>query len=154
MTHQSHSFEYDHDKPGIDVAREWVRAGRVGGFLNRLNVTAEACSDGEFSISCAIDGEHSNMVGLVHGGLLSAMVDIAGGGAVLTRLKAGEYLLTSDLNIRFLAPVPIGSAQVHATGRVTHTVGRRMIAGVDVTADDGTIVAEGSVGISVRSHKR
>src|SRR5690606_17221919 len=100
---------------------------------------------------CDVDVRHSNFVKLVHGGAISALVDVAGGGAAMTLLRPGETLLTTDLNVRFLDAAPIERGQLHAEGRVTYHTGRKVVVSVDIAGDDGAIVAQGSVGVSIRA---
>ncbi|WP_163847693.1 PaaI family thioesterase [Pseudooceanicola aestuarii] len=150
MTVQPATFRFDPQKTGLELARDWLAQRLVGGFLDRLRVIPDTCEDGLFTATCTLDPGHANFVGLVHGGVLSALVDISGGGAVMTCLQRGETLLTTDLNIRFLAAVPIDTPTLQATGHVTHRSGRRMVASVLVTTPKGEAVAEGSVGVSVR----
>lgn len=150
MTHQPATIRFDPRKTGLDLARDWLRQPRVGGFLDRMSVVPVLCEEGSFDVSCTLDPGHANLVGLVHGGVTSALVDIAGGGAVMTCLARGETLLTTDLNTRFLSAVPIDTPTLRASARVTHRSARRMVAHVQITTPGGEEVAEGSVGISVR----
>lgn len=144
-------FKLDREADGLELARRWIEMRRPGGFLNTIAAYPIEVKSGLMRIACEIDARHSNFVRLVHGGVISALVDIAGGGATMTLLKPGQTLLTTDLNVRFLDAAPIEIGHLYAEGRVTHQAGRRAVVAVDINADDGATIAQGSVGISIRA---
>lgn len=144
-------FQLDRDADGFELARRWVEMPRPGGFLNRLRARPVQIERGFMRVSCDVDVGHSNFVGLVHGGVIAGLTDIAGGGAAMTLLKPGETLLTTDLNTRFLDAAPIGSARLDAVGRVTFQSARRVVVTVEITGDGGVVIAQGSVGVSIRA---
>ncbi|MFN3464040.1 MAG: PaaI family thioesterase, partial [Terricaulis sp.] len=84
-------------------------------------------------------------------GVIAGLTDIAGGGAAMTLLRPGETLLTTDLNTRFLDAAPIETARLEATGRVSFHGGRRIVVAVEISGDNDAIIAQGSVGVSVRA---
>ena len=144
-------FELDRDVDGLELSRRWVEMPRPGGFLNRLEVRPIEIECGFMRIVCDVDVGHSNFVGLVHGGVIAGLTDIAGGGAAMTLLKPGETLLTTDLNTRFLDAAPISSKRLEATGRATFSSGRRVVVAVEVTGENGAVISQGSVGVSIRA---
>jgi uncharacterized protein (TIGR00369 family) len=75
----------------------------------------------------------------LHGGVISALIDIAGDFAVETR--TGGDVPTVDLRVDYLRPAKRGS--LVATGRAIK-IGRRVcIADVEVKDEDGLLVAIG-----------
>jgi len=144
-------FQFDREADGFELARRWVEMPRPGGFLNRLAVRPIGIERGLMRVRCDVDIGHSNFVGLVHGGVIAGLTDIAGGGAAMTLLKPGETLLTTDLNTRFLDAAAIGSKHLDATGRVSFQSERRVVVNVDIIGDDGAVIAQGAVGVSIRA---
>ena len=144
-------FVLDRDADGFELARRWVEMPRPGGFLSLLKARPIEIERGFMRVRCDVDVGHSNFVGLVHGGVIAGLTDIAGGGAAMTLLRPGETLLTTDLNTRFLDAAPIETARLEASGRVSFHGARRIVVAVDISGDNGTVIAQGSVGVSVRA---
>lgn len=96
--------------------------------------------EGEAVFRCRPDESFLNPLGLVHGGLLCALLDSAMGVAVQTTQPAGRGYATIELKVSFLKPVPHDGSEVEARGRVLR-VGRR-IAYAEAHAYDsnGTLV--------------
>ena len=105
-------------------------------------------------VECDIDPGHSNFVGLVHGGVTAALVDIIGGGAAMTLLKPGEFLLSTDLSMRFLNAAPIGCGRLIAEGRAVYADPRKVVAEVTVSTPDGLTIAHGSAAIAIRTRRQ
>ncbi len=86
----------------------------------------------------------------MHGGVIAALVDVAGAGAAMTSTNAGESVLTTDVNLRLLEATPLDAGQLIAEGRVTYRAKKRLVVAVEIRRADGVVVAEGSVGALVR----
>lgn len=86
--------------------------------------------------------EHGNPMGTVQGGILTALADLAMGGAFAHGLADGESFTTLEIKINFLKPVWTGrlraEARVIKRGR---TVG---LVECDVKNGDGQLVARAS----------
>jgi uncharacterized protein (TIGR00369 family) len=106
-----------------------------------LGLRLERAGDGEIVIRLPFRDEFLREDGSdwLHGGVMSALVDIAGDYAIVTRLGAG--VPTIDLRVDWLRPARRGD--LLATGRVVklgRTVG---VADVEVRDEAGTLVAVG-----------
>ncbi|MFN3463679.1 MAG: PaaI family thioesterase, partial [Terricaulis sp.] len=88
-------FKLDREADGFELARRWVEMPRPGGFLSLLKARPIEIERGFMRVRCDVDVGHSNFVGLVHGGVIAGLTDIAGGGAAMTWLRPGETLLTT-----------------------------------------------------------
>jgi uncharacterized protein (TIGR00369 family) len=81
--------------------------------------------------------------GIFHGGVLSALIDTAGAGAVMAGhdFNLGSRLSTISLSVNYLSAArgnkAVASARCTRRGRTTH------YASVDVRTDDGKLVAHG-----------
>ncbi len=58
-----------------------------------------------------------NQAGLLHGGIVTALLDVASYLALAPFLGPGEHAVTHDLSVQLLRPVPAG-ASVHLRGEV------------------------------------
>lgn len=143
-------FELDPSAGGLELARRWAEARFAGGFPERLRAWPVEVAEGRMVVRCDLDEGHANFVGLVHGGVTAALVDIAGGGAAMTLLKPGEYLLSTDLNLRFLNAAPIDAGHLTVEGRAAYADPRKVVAEVTVALPDGTVVVHGTAAIAIR----
>lgn len=83
--------------------------------------------------------EHRNLQGLIHGGLLATLADVAMGLAVRTAVEPGRRHVTIELSVRFLRPGRLGP--IIAKGR-TRRVGRQVaFAEADVVDPTGRVLA-------------
>ena len=83
-----------------------------------------------------------NSLGIMHGGALGALVDSAGGLAVLTAGADGP-VPTVEYSLNFLAPVEGGT--VTAEGRLLRLGRRIAVSEVTVTDEAGRLIAKGLV---------
>lgn len=151
---QPPAFVLDPSQSGLELARRWIETVWPGGFVNRLAARPVDVAEGHMRVECDIDPGHSNFVGLVHGGVTAALVDIVGGGAAMTLLKPGEFLLSTDLSIRFLNAAPIGCGRLIAEGRAVYADPRKVVAEATVSTPDGLTIAHGSAAIAIRTRRQ
>src|SRR4029450_8235677 len=107
-------------------------------------VQVEDAREGWVRLRVPARDELRNAVGApVHGGVLSALVDMAGGGAPATMAAGaagGVGQSTLDLNVSFLSAA---RGDVVAEGRILRR-GRTIAVGeASISGDDGTLVAVG-----------
>lgn len=76
---------------------------------------------------------------IVHGGLVTTVLDTAMGGACHSVLDAGETFLTADLHADFLRPTRPGT--LRAEGRVVHRTKRMVFCDAELYDADGTHLA-------------
>lgn len=67
---------------------------------------------------------HYNPLGVVHGGVISTLLDTAAACSVHSTLAAGEGYTSLDLNVKFLRPVTVDSGLLTCVGHVVQR-GRR-----------------------------
>ena len=118
---------------------------RTNLFWRHLGVEVDDAGEGWVRLRVPIRDEIRNAVGApVHGGLYSALVDMAVGGALGTlhaEAQGGVGQTTLDLNVSFLAAARQGD--VIAEGRIIQR-GRSIAFGeVKITDGAGTLVAIG-----------
>ncbi|WP_312135434.1 PaaI family thioesterase [Brevundimonas sp.] len=144
------AFVLDPAQSGLELALRWIEMVWPGGFVNRLAARPVEAAEGFIRVECEVDPGHSNFVGLVHGGVTAALVDIVGGGAAMTLLKPGEFLLSTDLSMRFLNAAPIGCERLIAEGRAVYADPRKVVAEVTISTLEGLTIAHGTAAIAIR----
>ena len=77
----------------------------------------------------------------LHGGVISSLIDTAGGVAAWTALEEGESVSTVDLTVDYLEPARLGG-ELRASAELLRKGNRVCHVRVRVTQDD-TLVAEG-----------
>lgn len=127
---------------------------RSNPFLDHVGIVPEQRSDGYARYSLAVRREvGGGVAGSVHGGALCTMVDIAAIGAVASLLRQDEQMAgTAELSVSFLRPA-IGST-VYAEARVLKKGRTLAVCDVDVTTDQGKLVAKGRVSYALRPEGR
>jgi len=90
-------------------------------------------------------GEHLyNPVGVVQGGLITALLDAAMGCAVATLLASGDGYNTLELKVNLVRPLTGAAGPVEAEGKVIHPGGRVATAEGRVTDREGRLYAHGT----------
>ncbi|MDB4980341.1 MAG: thioesterase [Myxococcales bacterium] len=81
-----------------------------------LGFVPRAAGDGEATWEYTVDPAHYNTNGVLHGGILMALLDTAMGHAVAAVVEpAGRFNAAAQLNINFLRPVKSGLVRAKAT---------------------------------------
>lgn len=84
--------------------------------------------------------EHEGYAGLVHGGIISALLDEAMSWAVIA---SGRLAVTAQMSLRFRRPVEVGTP-VRVRGRVIEERGRIVEVQGELVDSDGAVLAEAS----------
>jgi len=87
---------------------------------------------------------------VVHGGLLSTLLDTAMGGACWTVLADDESFLTADLRVEFMRSARPGT--LRATGQVVRRTKRVAFCSAELFDGDGRLVAAGRCTQILRSN--
>ena len=82
---------------------------------------------------------HGGSGPIVHGGLVTTLLDTAMGGACHSVLAEGETFLTADLRAEFFRPTRPGT--LRATGRVVHRTKRMVFCAAEVNDAEGVHLA-------------
>jgi acyl-coenzyme A thioesterase 13 len=98
--------------------------------------------DGKARVELTVTEAVQNVNGALHGGCTAALVDHVGTLAIVTADKEARPGVTTDLNVTYMAPAPLGEvvsadAEVLKIGKVMAYVT------VDVRRADGVLVAQG-----------
>ena len=98
--------------------------------------------------------EHSNALCVVHGGIVTTILDTAMSCAVHSELESGVVYATVELKTSFVRPVTLAAGPLRAEGRVVH--GGRQVATAEAKLVDelGTLFATAtSTNVILAAHR-
>ena len=108
-------------------------------FATYCGVTPVEAGPGHCKLSVVMRDEHMNHLGIVHGGVILTMLDVAMGSAA--RLSSGVSVITVDMQSAFLAP---GRGDLSAEGRVVRPGRSLIFCEGEVRDAEGALVAKAS----------
>jgi uncharacterized protein (TIGR00369 family) len=100
------------------------------GFMRSLGASLESIESGKVIVACPFDERLTQQHGLLHGGVLASLVDVACGYAALTVMPEDREVLTVEFKIHFLKPAK--------TDRLV-AVGQVVQAGRTLTVCEGSV---------------
>lgn len=130
------------DEPMLDDGRarfrlrDWVDTAP---FEDLLGMCIETVSGGRAELSMEFVLKLSQGGGLLHGGALTALADTAVALAIKSLLREGTRFATTDMSMRFLAPVTQG--RIKALAEVDRPQGRTFLGRARLIDDTGKEVA-------------
>ncbi|MGM1048919.1 MAG: PaaI family thioesterase [Bacillota bacterium] len=107
-------------------------------FWGYLGCKMESASREGVVVTLDAQPHHMNMMGIVHGGVLSSLMDNAMGIAVMLD-RPGESTVTSNLNVHFVKPAREGRLTVKAN--IVHGTRRSVTTESRITDGNGELVA-------------
>lgn len=116
-----------------------------GGFDARLGLAFTWCADDRVVASLTVGAHHTQIYGLVHGGVYCAMVESVGScGAGMVALPAGRLPVGAENRTRFVRAARVG-AVLTAIGTPSESGSERSVWEVRIIDQDGTLCAEGQL---------
>jgi uncharacterized protein (TIGR00369 family) len=107
-------------------------------FNQHLGITVEAAHEDGITIACSMRPEFRNGHGVLHGGVIATLADVAVGVALKPRI-APRTATTIDLKVNYLKPLVDG--RLYARCYLVR-VGKTLITGrVDLSDDAGNLMA-------------
>lgn len=89
------------------------------GFMRTIGAVLESIEPGTVTITCAFDAALTQQHGLLHGGVVASLVDVACGYAALSVMPADREVLTVEFKVHFLKPAK--TDRVIAVGHVVQS---------------------------------
>ena len=86
------------------------------GFLSTIGAVLESVEPGTVIVTCPFDPKLTQQQGLVHGGVIATVADVACGYAALSLMPADREVLTVEFKIQFLKPAKTDT--IVAVGKV------------------------------------
>lgn len=120
------------------------------GRLNEHGYHLKSYWDGDESVAKFLPGKHHIAVpGFVYGGLIASLIDCHGTGTASAAAYKAEgremdtkpalRFVTGSLNIKYLAPTPLG-VTLELRGKVVEVKGKKVVTQIKVLADNKTCV--------------
>ncbi len=109
-------------------------------FLRFIGIEYDRSENGVGSVSLEIQPHHLQAAGQVHGGLIAVLADTSFFRAVRSLLGPGQRTTTIELKVNFLENM--NSGRLTATARVISNSNRLIVADIEVTSDDGRLIAQ------------
>jgi uncharacterized protein (TIGR00369 family) len=106
-----------------------------------MNFELEVAERGHVVFSMVPHENLYNLIGSVHGGMITTLLDTALGSVVQSLLPAGQAATTMDLHTRFHRPVTAEIPKVFADAHVIHHGRRTATAEAKLIDAQGTIYA-------------
>ena len=95
----------------LDELREMLRNRRDYGWMAPRFVPVSA-DDGHVVVQVEVTIDHVNVAKNLHGGAGATLVDIVGTLAVIGTDRWSRYGVSTDLNVSWFAPIPLGETAV------------------------------------------
>ncbi len=100
-------------------------------FVSHIGLRIEEISDKESIVSLIIDDRHKQRLGMVHGGVIATMIDVAMGSLVTA--VSGKASVSVEINVNYLSPASDGVikaiARLNRLGKKIHYAEARVIDG-------------------------
>lgn len=148
------TYRWDDPAPAVEASRhlsglellEAIGDGRISEppALRTLDIRLRSAASGSVVFTLTPDEMHGNAVGLVHGGVIAALLDTAMGCAVLSRLARGTEFVALDLHSQFLRPVTRQAGVVVCTGSALPPTAGTADAVARVEDANGRLMATGT----------
>jgi uncharacterized protein (TIGR00369 family) len=119
--------------------------------LRTLGIEPWTAAPGRVVFTLAVQEFHYNPLGIVHGGVLVALLDTAMGCAVHSHLPAGTGYVTVELSTTFLRPVTVASGVIVCTGTALPTTAGTTTSAARIEDERGRVVAAASSTCLIRA---
>ena len=94
----------------------------------------------EVTADFTVTPAHQSYPGIVHGGVIAAILDEAGGRTAAIE-DHNRFFVTASLQVRYRKPVPLGTP-LRAVGKLIKRHGRKVLAHAEIRAPAGEVLAE------------
>jgi 1,4-dihydroxy-2-naphthoyl-CoA hydrolase len=133
----------DYDPAIADAAKRLDQTTGLGGFLG---ITTAEVGPGTMTCRLLVKPELLNPFGMLHGGVVSSLVDHVLGAVCYPVIPRGSWAATTTFTVNLLAPVRDGV--VEARAEIISMTKRTAVVRIDVTNDGRPVAAaQGTVSI-------
>jgi uncharacterized protein (TIGR00369 family) len=132
------------DLPGVEQLRRMAGEDRQPGMAVTLGMRIAEIGEGRVTLT-ATPGPHvENTNAVAQGGFAAALLDMACGYAVITRLAAGRTCSTIELKVAYHRPVRLDAGVMRAEGVVVHMGSRIAYSEARLLDEAGKLYASAS----------
>lgn len=97
----------------------------------------------ELTATWTPDSAYEGFPGVLHGGIVAALLDEMGGRVVMIGDHT-HFMMTAKLEVRYRRPTPVGQP-LTVIGRLLKRSGRLALAHAEIRLDDATVTAEAEI---------
>lgn len=119
----------------LNALEEMIARGE-NTFWSYLGCEFVSADEKEVVIALDAKEHHTNSMGIIHGGVLTSLMDQAMGMAA-TAAKDQDNCVTTNINVHFMSPMTTGRLIV--TARVLHMAGRSLTTEARIHNGEGTL---------------
>lgn len=123
-------------------------------FAVTIGARVLSVAPGQAVFGWAATEAYLNPFGLVHGGLLTTLLDSAMGCAAHTNGLASDMFATIELKVSFLRPVPFDGREIQAHGRVLQQGRRIVFTEAHAYDPDGVLLGHATSSLAVIAAQR
>jgi acyl-coenzyme A thioesterase PaaI-like protein len=118
----------------------------VCGIENRfgLHLKFYETAPGEVTVECTLPSEYQGYPGIVHGGVVAAMLDEAAGRSQMGTVQAPRFMFTARMQIHYRKNVPVGKP-LRLVGRAGLVKSRTAAASSAIYDQNGVELASAEV---------
>jgi uncharacterized protein (TIGR00369 family) len=140
-----HAMDVFRRMDGLE-ALELMKQGKTPqtNLMRWMGYTLEQVERGKVTFAMIPRDELYNLIGSVHGGIITTLLDTALGSAVQSLLPSGRAATTMDLHTRFHRPVTTATGKVFAQAQVVHAGRRTATAEAKLVDATGKVYATGT----------
>jgi uncharacterized protein (TIGR00369 family) len=140
-----HAMDIFRRMDGLDALAMMQRGEVPATNITRwMNFSLDTVERGHVVFGMVPHEELYNLIGSVHGGIITTLLDNALGCSVQSLLPAGQVATTMDLHTRFHRPVTAAVGKVFADARVVHAGRRTATSEAKVVDASGRVYATGT----------
>jgi uncharacterized protein (TIGR00369 family) len=125
------------EKRVIELVRRRMKASRS---TDLLGFDVESVHAGRAIFGLDVKPRHKQIHGVVHGGILAALADTAAAIAAYSAVPEGTQIVTVELKINYLEPVPGG--RIKADARVLRAGRNFVVAECEIFNESGSLAAK------------
>jgi uncharacterized protein (TIGR00369 family) len=149
-----HAMDIFRRMDGLEALELMQRGEAPQTNLSRwMNFTLEKVERGHVTFGMVPSEELYNLIGSVHGGIITTLMDTALGSAVQSLLPAGTMATTMDLHTRFHRPLTTAVPQVFAEAHVVHRGRRTATSEAKLVDAEGIVYATGTSTLMILEDK-
>ena len=125
------------ERRATELVRQRIRESKS---TELLGFDVESVHDGRAIFRLDVRPKHTQIHGVVHGGILAALADTTAAIAAYTAVPRGAELATLELKINYLEPVPGG--RIKADARVLRTGRNFVVTECEIFNQSGSLAAK------------
>lgn len=126
---------------------------RAEGIDGLLGMAMTSIETGTATFELKTGAQHSNSLGIVHGGIGATMLDSAMACAIHSMLGAGDKFITVELKVNYIRAAHIEGEVLTARGKVVHMGRSIAVADGQIHNDVGQLIAHATTTCLVRRNR-